>query len=105
VARGVLRGASDVKWVARVAVLTSWLTTPPLAWLFGIHFGWGAAGGWVAIAIEIAVGAALFWRRIWNGGWQRAAHAAKQEVSEIARLEDARRDGGVTGERAPALPA
>ncbi len=94
VARGVLRGASDVKWAARVAVLTSWLTTPPLAWLLGIHFGWGAAGGWVAIAVEIAVGSALFWHRIMVGGWLPAASAAKQEVSEIARVDDEGDAGG-----------
>lgn len=84
VARGVLRGASDVKWAARVAVLTSWATTPPLAWLLGIHFGWGAAGGWLAIALEIAVGGALFWHRIFSGGWHAAARTARREVSEIA---------------------
>lgn len=84
VGRGALRGASDVKWAARVAVITSWLATPPLAWWLGIHLGWGAAGGWVAIALEIAIGAALFWRRILRGGWLPAAHAARREVTEIA---------------------
>jgi multidrug resistance protein, MATE family len=84
VGRGALRGASDVKWAARVAVLTSWLATPPLAWLLGVHFGWGAAGGWIAIALEIAIGAALFWQRIVRGGWLVAAQAAQREVREIA---------------------
>lgn len=84
VGRGALRGASDVKWVARVAVLTSWIATPPLAWLLGLHLGWGAAGGWVAIALEIGVGAALFWRRIVRGGWLPFAEAAQREVADLA---------------------
>ncbi len=86
VGRGVLRGASDVKWAARVAVITSWVTTPPLAWLLGIHLEWGAAGGWLALAIEIGVGAGLFWARIARGGWMPAATRAQREVSQMARI-------------------
>ncbi|MEZ4359803.1 MAG: MATE family efflux transporter [Kofleriaceae bacterium] len=85
VGRGVLRGASDVRWVARVAVLTSWLTTPPLAWLFGVRLGGGAAGGWLAIALEISLGAALFWHRILRQRWRASAEAARREVHAIAR--------------------
>src|SRR5258706_6567487 len=47
VARCALRGAGDVRYAAVVGVVTSWLTTPPLAWLLGHHYGLGAYGGWV----------------------------------------------------------
>jgi MATE family multidrug resistance protein len=80
IARGVLRGASDVRYAATVGIITSWLTTPPLAWLFGVHWGLGARGGWMGLAFEIIVGASLFWLRVWRGGWQTAARVAHREM-------------------------
>jgi MATE family multidrug resistance protein len=84
IARGVLRGASDIRYAAIVGVATSWLTTPPLTWLLGVHWGLGAAGGWMALAIEIVVGAALFWLRVWRGGWRPAAAAARRSIAGSA---------------------
>lgn len=105
VGRGVLRGASDVKWAARVAVITSWVTTPPLAWLLGIHLEWGAAGGWLALAIEIGVGAGIFWARIVRGGWIPAATRAQREVSEMARVEPASPETAASPEAASSADA
>jgi multidrug resistance protein, MATE family len=84
IARGVLRGASDVRYAAVVGITTSWLTTPPLTWLFGIALGLGVVGGWIGIAIEITVGAALFWRRVLRGGWKPAAAAARRSIAGVA---------------------
>jgi MATE family multidrug resistance protein len=84
IARGVLRGASDVRYAAIVGIATSWLTTPPLAWLLGIHFGLGAVGGWIGLAIEIVVGAGLFWLRVWRSGWRPAAAKARREMAGMA---------------------
>lgn len=81
IARGALRGASDVRYAAWVGIVTSWLTTPPLAWLLGFHFGLGAAGGWLGLAAEIIVGAALFWRRVVRGGWRPSAVAARARAA------------------------
>src|SRR4029078_11847973 len=64
IARGVLRGASDVRYAAIVGIATSWLTTPPLAWALGIGCGVGAGGGGVGLAGEV-VGAA--WPRVPGG--------------------------------------
>ena len=80
IARGVLRGASDVRYAATVGILTSWLTTPPLAWLLGVEAGLGAAGGWIGLAGEIIVGAALFWLRVVRGGWRPAAAASRAAI-------------------------
>jgi MATE family multidrug resistance protein len=68
IARGVLRGASDVRYAAVVGIATSWLTTPPLTILLGMHWGLGAVGGWIGLAVEILVGASLFWLRVGRGG-------------------------------------
>jgi MATE family multidrug resistance protein len=84
IARGVLRGASDVRYAAKVGILTSWLTTPPLAWLLGIEAGLGAAGGWMGLAFEIIVGASLFWLRVVRGGWRTAAQASRRAIVESA---------------------
>ena len=84
IARGVLRGASDVRYAAVVGMITSWVTTPPLAWLLGIHWGYGAAGGWAGLAAEIVLGAALFWLRVARGGWRPAAAAARRALAGTA---------------------
>lgn len=84
IARGVLRGASDVRYAAVVGIATSWLTTPPLTWLLGMHFGLGAAGGWIGLAVEIVVGASLFWLRVLRGGWRPAAAAARRTMAGAA---------------------
>jgi multidrug resistance protein, MATE family len=81
IARGVLRGASDVRYAAVVGIITSWVTTPPLAYLFGVHWGLGVVGGWLGLAVEITVGALLFWLRVWRGGWQPAAAAARRTMA------------------------
>lgn len=81
IARGILRGASDVRYAAVVGIITSWVTTPPLTWLLGIHFGLGAVGGWLGLAMEIVVGATLFWLRVRRGGWRPAAAAARRQMA------------------------
>ncbi len=77
IARGVLRGAGDVRYAAVVGVITAWALTPPTAWLLGIHVGLGAAGGWIGLAAEICVGAALFWGRVVRGSWRPAAERSR----------------------------
>jgi len=84
IARGVLRGASDVRYAAIVGIATSWLTTPPLAWALGIGCGLGAVGGWIGLAVEIVVGASLFWLRVVRGGWRPAAAAARRAMAGTA---------------------
>jgi len=84
IARGVLRGASDVRYAAVLGIVTSWLTTPPLTWLLGVHLGLGAVGGWIGLAIEIVVGASLFWLRVARGGWRPAAAAARRAMAGTA---------------------
>ena len=84
IARGVLRGASDVRYAAIVGILTSWFTTPPLCWLLGVYAGLGAPGGWIGLAVEIVVGASLFWLRVARGGWRPAAAAARRSMAGSA---------------------
>lgn len=84
IARGVLRGASDVRFAAIVGIATAWFTTPPLTWLLGVYAGLGAVGGWLGLALEIVVGAAIYWRRVYRGGWRPAAAAARRAIAGTA---------------------
>ena len=84
IARGVLRGASDVRYAAVVGIATAWLTTPPLTWLLGVHAGLGVVGGWIGLALEIVVGASLYWLRVHRGGWKPAAAAARRAIAGAA---------------------
>jgi multidrug resistance protein, MATE family len=84
IARGVLRGAGDVRYAAVIGIATSWLTTPPLAWWLGVSHGMGAVGGWIGLAIEIVVGASLYWLRVARGGWRNAAKAARRALQGTA---------------------
>jgi len=84
IARGVLRGASDVKYAAVIGIVTSWVTTPPLTWILGVELGLGAVGGWIGLAFEIVLGASLFWLRVARGGWRPAAAAARRAMAGAA---------------------
>ncbi|MGE0867231.1 MAG: MATE family efflux transporter [Kofleriaceae bacterium] len=84
IARGVLRGASDVRYAAVVGIATAWLATPPLTWLLGFHLGLGAIGGWLGLALEILAGTTLFWLRVVRGGWRPSAAAARRTLAGSA---------------------
>jgi MATE family multidrug resistance protein len=84
IARGVLRGASDVRYAAILGIVTAWLFTPPLTWLLGVHLELGVVGGWIGLAFEIIVGASLYWRRVYRGGWRPAAAAARRAMAGVS---------------------
>lgn len=81
IARGVLRGAGDVRVPARLGVLCAWLTTPPSAYVLGRVLGLGALGGWIGLSIEIIVLAALCWRRLARGEWRPLAVQARADLA------------------------
>lgn len=64
VLKGTLRGCGDLTVVAWVAVGCAWLLSPPLTWLFSWRVGWGAAGAWAALCIEVTCGVLLLWTRV-----------------------------------------
>jgi len=82
IARGVLRGAGDVRVPARLGVLCAWLTTPPSAYFLGRVMGMGALGGWIGLSVEIIVLAALCWRRLARGDWKPLAEKSRRELRE-----------------------
>jgi MATE family multidrug resistance protein len=80
VARGVLRGAGDVRFPALLSVLTAWVSTPPLTVVLGITLGMGALGGWLGLCVEIIVGALILWHRLIKGSWLAYARRSRDQL-------------------------
>jgi MATE family multidrug resistance protein len=89
VARGVLRGAGDVRVPAIVGVISSWVATPPLTLLLGYGLGQGALGGWLGITVEILLASAILWWRLERGLWHGAAILSHAEMTRAAAALDA----------------
>ncbi len=89
VARGVLRGAGDVRVPAVVGVVTSWAATPPLTLLLGYGLGLGALGGWLGLTAEIVAATLILWWRLERGDWKGAAVLSHAEMKQAAAQLDA----------------
>ncbi|MGZ8919771.1 MAG: MATE family efflux transporter [Limisphaerales bacterium] len=62
-AMSALRGLSDVKIPAMVAILAYWIISIPLAYLLAFSFNYGPIGIWVALALGLAIAALILtWR-------------------------------------------
>ncbi|HEY6560136.1 MAG TPA: MATE family efflux transporter [Polyangiaceae bacterium] len=83
VARAVLRGTGDVRFPAVIGVCTAWLCTPPLTYLLGVRLELGAVGGWLALCLEIVLGAGVLWWRFQRGAWQAAAQTARERLTDL----------------------
>ena len=86
VARAVLRGTGDVRTPALLAIASGWSFIPSLTWLLGIHHGLGAVGGWLALTVDICVGALFFWWRLGRGLWLPAARLSRARLTEASVL-------------------
>ncbi len=66
-----LRAAGDVKFPLVMAVISMWGLKIPLAYLFGIHLGYGVLGVWIAHACDEWVRGIVHYRR-WTGRkWEK----------------------------------
>ena len=70
---GALRGAGDNVFPATVDIALMWLFFLPVTYLTGIRWGWGMAGGWVALAVYIALYAVAVYWRFHRGPWRQLA--------------------------------
>ncbi len=63
VALNALRGMSDVRMPAIMAVVAYWLLALPMGYLLCFRAGWGPVGMWIGLAAGLAVAAVLLiWR-------------------------------------------
>jgi MATE family multidrug resistance protein len=77
VLRAVLRGTGDVRIPALQSVTSAWIFAPTLTWYLGIRHGLGAPGGWLALTVDMAFGAAFLSVRTLRGSWLASAQAAR----------------------------
>lgn len=76
-----LRATGDVGFPIIMAVLSMWGLWIPLAWLLGIHFGWGMPGIWVAMATDEWFRGVLMYRRWKSRAWLKHAQHSRDQVT------------------------
>ncbi|WP_338139515.1 MATE family efflux transporter [Paenibacillus thiaminolyticus] len=79
-----LNAAGDVKFPVLIGLVSMWGISVPLACLFGIVFGLGLAGIWLAFAIDEWVRALVMLRRWSKRGWDRLSIIPGNSVEEQA---------------------
>lgn len=67
---GCLQAAGDIRTPMLVGIFGMWLCAVPLSYLFGIYWGWGLVGIWIAMAIDEILRGVLFIYRWYSGKWK-----------------------------------
>ena len=65
-----LQAAGDIRTPMFVGIFGMWLCAVNLAYILGIHLGWGLVGIWIAMAIDECVRALIFVWRWHSGKWK-----------------------------------
>ena len=65
IAQGLLRGVQDTRWPMIFAAASYWGVAAPVAWLLGIHLGWGGVGIWIGLAVGLFLAAVSLMLRFW----------------------------------------
>ncbi|MBT5903322.1 MAG: MATE family efflux transporter [Opitutaceae bacterium] len=76
-----LRAAGDVRFPLKVGLVVMWGVWVPLSWLFGITFGWGLIGIWLAFISDIVIRGGLFLNRWKSRGWMKHAQTSRDSVT------------------------
>lgn len=66
-----LRGAGDTRSTMWINLVGIGLIRLPLAWLFGLKFGWGLMGAWGGMTLDVTCRAGILWWRYSRGEWVR----------------------------------
>jgi MATE family multidrug resistance protein len=91
-----LRGIGDVRAAAGITVFAAWIATPLFAAVLGIGLGLGALGGWLGLAAELLLGAALFWWRLRaRSGWLRNARRFRVRARPVTPARPAAARGAL----------
>ncbi len=67
---GALRGAGDTRATMVITVVSIWGLRLAAAYGLGVVLGLGLFGAWLAIGLDFAFRAALFWMRFRSGRWE-----------------------------------
>lgn len=68
-----LRGAGDVKYPVYIGILMMWSISVTLSFVFGISFGWGMAGIWIARLLEEWLRGGVILKRWFSRKWELKA--------------------------------
>ncbi len=66
-----LIGVGDVKTPVTMNIISSWVVAVGGSWLFGIHFGWGLVGMWLAMCIDEWFRGIFFVVKFAIGRWKK----------------------------------
>lgn len=68
-ATNALRAAGDVNYPFYLGLVVMWSVAVGCGYLFGIHWGWGLAGMWVAFLLDENIRGIVFVRRWYGMKW------------------------------------
>lgn len=66
-----LRATGDIYFPVMIGVIVMWSVSVGYSYLFGINFGWGLAGMWVAFVLDENIRGAIFLHRWYGKKWSK----------------------------------
>jgi putative MATE family efflux protein len=76
-----LRATGDARFPILMGAVSMWGVAVPLAWLLGLHLGWGLVGVWIAFTCDEWVRGLSMYARWKSRVWVRHAHAVRARVA------------------------
>lgn len=76
---GAFQGANNTKFPMYLTAVGMWAVRAVLVYLFAIKLGWGLAGVWIAIGIDITFRAIVLVVQFWRGKWMALEKAPEPE--------------------------
>jgi putative MATE family efflux protein len=76
-----LRATGDARFPVLMGMCSMWGVAVPLAWLLGLHWGWGLMGVWVAFTCDEWVRGIAMYRRWKSRVWEKHARAVRAHVA------------------------
>lgn len=67
--RGI-QAAGDIKYPIFIGILFMWIIATLFSYIFGVIFGWGLEGVWIAMMIDECLRGFIFYRRLGSGKWR-----------------------------------
>ena len=74
---GTLRATGDAIYPVIVGVLSQWIIAVGVAWLVGIHLGFGLLGMWAAFCLDENLRGVILMRRWHSQKWRGKSFTAK----------------------------
>ena len=76
-----LRATGDARYPVLMGMCSMFGVAVPLAWLLGLHWGWGLTGVWIAFTCDEWVRGISMYRRWKSRVWETHARAARAHVA------------------------